>query len=369
MNEFETKLNEMKEGLEATAIEKAEAKVAEILKEVETKAAEREAELVAKLEKSMSINAEAKKSSVYNAKAMGERLEKMLQQPHGYEYKADDVTLGDDTSLGFLAGHLYDNSVAERRYKTSPMRDVATVMNIGMAADIAMPYETERTRAVWAGELQSGNKQKPKVGNVVFKPHRLTTNVGITSEMMKAGRMMIESYVRSTVTRDFALAENEAFIVGTGSANKQPLGITNAGITKEVTSATAGQIAFEDLFDLVAEIPQYNKVFVMNSKTIAELRKQKGNDQFLWTAPAENNPGTIAGIPYLTFEDMPDVATGSVPVIIGDFSQYYIVENGGMEIIVDRFTRKDEGVTELQFTKFVDGGVRQLDAFAQLKIA
>ena len=365
--ELEQKLQEMQTGMEAKAAEMAEAKVAEMLKDAEEKAAKREAELVEKFEKALSVK-EEKSKTVYDAKKMADKWMGMLKEAHGFEYKADDVTLGDDTSLGYLAGHLYANDVAERRYKTSPIRDVATVMNIGQAADISLPYETDRTRAQWANELESGNKQKPKVGNMVLKPHRLTTNVGISAEMMKAGRMMIESYVRNTVSRDFALAENEAFIIGEGSAELQPTGIINAGITQGITSATAGEISFEDLFDLVAEIPQYNKVFVMNSKTIAELRKQKGNDQFLWTAPAENTPGTIAGIPYLAMEDMPDVATGAVPVILGDFSQYYIAENGGLEIIVDKFTRKSEGVTELQFTKFVDGNIRQLNAFAKLTI-
>ena len=369
--ELETKLNEIQEGVEAKAVAKAEA----LVKEVEEKISKSQDEIISKVEKAMSAKEAAEKAEKkgYDAKAAGEFMMKMLEanpEQGQVMYKANDVTVGDDTSLGYLAGHLMANDVAERRYLTSPMRSIATVMNIAQAESISLPYETDRTRAVWASELQNGgNGQKPTIAQVKLTPHRLTTKVGITSEMMRAGRVLIEQYVRQTVSRDFNLTENTAFISGQGMERSQPLGILNSGITKNVNSATAGEISFEDLFDLVAEIPQYDKVFVMNSKTIAELRKQKGNDQFLWTAPAENNPGTIAGIRYMTFEDMPDVATGATPVIIGDFSQYYIVENGGMEVIVDRYSRKEEGITELQFVKFVDGRVRQLDAFAQLTIS
>ena len=109
--------------------------------------------------------------------------------------------------------------------------------------------------------------------------------------------------------------------------------------------------------------------FVMNSATLAEVRKLKTADgAFLWQPGlVEGQPDRLLGYPVVEAEDMPDVATGAFPIAFGNFRHgYLIAERSATQILRDPFTNKP--FVHFYATKRVGGQVLDSAAIKLLKI-
>ena len=83
--------------------------------------------------------------------------------------------------------------------------------------------------------------------------------------------------------------------------------------------------------------------FIMNSKTLAAVRKMKDTDgNFIWRAGlAEGQPDMLLGYPVVEAEDMPDMAAGSRSIAFGNFERAYtLVERHGVRVLRDPYSNK-----------------------------
>ena len=117
-------------------------------------------------------------------------------------------------------------------------------------------------------------------------------------------------------------------LLGTG-ANAA---ITGCVGTNSVSAATAGKVTADDLIDLQMKVPevfQANACWIMNSKTLAAVRKLKAT-----TGEYLLNPDIRAGFGYALLgkhvyisDAMDDIGSSSAakkPVVYGDFSGVYV---------------------------------------------
>ncbi|MEC7399068.1 MAG: phage major capsid protein, partial [Pseudomonadota bacterium] len=109
--------------------------------------------------------------------------------------------------------------------------------------------------------------------------------------------------------------------------------------------------------------------FVMNSATLAEVRKVKTADgAFLWQPGlVEGQPDRLLGYPVIEAEDMPDVAAGTYPIAFGNFRHgYLIAERSATQVLRDPFTNKP--FVHFYATQRVGGQVLDGNAIKLLKI-
>ena len=85
--------------------------------------------------------------------------------------------------------------------------------------------------------------------------------------------------------------------------------------------------------ELYATLP--NKVFIMNSETLAEVEKLKDqNGRYLFSYNTKEGftngmiEGMILGVPVIIDDTMPNIATNSFPIIYGNISQSYTIIDG-----------------------------------------
>lgn len=187
----------------------------------------------------------------------------------------------------------------------------------------------------------------------------------------------LESVVTDSFSRAIAEAEDTAFVVGTGHANKQPEGILNGTVVARVNAGQAGAITADDILKLIYEVPaQYrqNGVFIMNSKTELALRLLKdSNGQYLWQPSLQaGRPNTFAGYPIYNQEDVPQIpaaGTAADVVIFGDVrAGYRILDRLGMT--VQRLTElyAEQGLVGFKVHRRVGGGVIRPNALRILKV-
>ena len=187
----------------------------------------------------------------------------------------------------------------------------------------------------------------------------------------------LESIVTDSFSRAIAEAEDTAFIIGTGHANKQPEGILNGSVVARVDAGQAGAITADDILKLIYEVPaQYrrNGVLIVNSKTELAMRLLKdSNRQYLWQPSLQQGrPATFAGYPVYNQEDIPDIpATGTAAdvAIFGDIrSGYRILDRLGMTVqrLVELYS--ESGLVGFKVHYRVGGGVVRPGALRILRV-
>ena len=190
----------------------------------------------------------------------------------------------------------------------------------------------------------------------------------------------LESWLANEIAIEFARAEGMAFVNGSGT--NQPEGFLQAATSTAEDAARAfgalqyigsGDAAgFVGLIDLVHTLKAGHRQgasFVMNSATLATVRKLKTADgAFLWQpGMVEGQPDRLLGYPVVEAEDMADVAAGEFPIAFGNFRHgYLIAEHSATKILRDPFTNKP--FVHFYATKRVGGQVLDSNAIKLLKI-
>ncbi len=104
-----------------------------------------------------------------------------------------------------------------------------------------------------------------------------------------------------------------------------------------------GDALISALYDLKAPY-RANATWFMNRSVMAATRKLKDSDgAYLWQpGVAAGQPASLLGYPVApAFEDMADLATGSLSIAVGDMrSAYQIVDRQGVRILRDPYRHK-----------------------------
>jgi HK97 family phage major capsid protein len=144
-------------------------------------------------------------------------------------------------------------------------------------------------------------------------------------------------------------------------------------ISTGAAGAFPGTNPADKLVDLVQALRapyRQGAVFVMNSSTLAAIRKFKTADGAFLFQPslAAGTPASLLGYPVIEAEDMPDIAAGSLSIAFGNFKAGYVIaERNATTILRDPFTHKP--YVHFYATKRVGGQVTNSEAIKLLKFA
>ncbi len=111
-------------------------------------------------------------------------------------------------------------------------------------------------------------------------------------------------------------------------------------------------------------------VWVMNSATLARIRKFKTSDgAFLWQPGlTEGQPATLLGHAVVEADDMPDIAAGSLSIAFGNFKAgYLIAERTETQVLRDPYSNKP--FVHFYATKRIGGCVSNSEAIKLMKFA
>lgn len=218
-------------------------------------------------------------------------------------------------------------------------------------------------------ETSSGNPIKiPTVDDTAVTAVAHTEGTALTDDGGKdvtIGQKSLDSYVFDTEFLRFSmeLAQDSAFNVETllaellgerlgRIANQQlttglgvsaPNGVVTAS-TLGKTATAAAAITADELIDLQHSVdPAYRQSpkvrWMFNDTTLAAIRKLKdGQGNFLWQMGdvTKGTPGTLLGQMYEVNQAMASIATGTKPILFGDFGKYFVRKVGGPAIGVLR---------------------------------
>ena len=287
---------------------------------------------------------------------------------------------------GYAVPREIDALIAAQLKLISPIRAIAQVVQTGTAGYRKL-VTSGGSASGWVSEVASRPETTtPKFNEIAPPMGELYANPAASQAMLDDADFDLESWLASEIAMEFARAEGAAFVNGTGT--NQPKGFLGAA-TATTTDATrpfgtlqflaSGNASGFDaspelkLIDLVHALKSGHRqgaVFVMNSKTLATVRKFKAADgTFLWQPGIlDGAPARLLGYPVIEAEDMPDIAAGVFPIAFGNFKAgYLIAERKATTLLRDPFTNKP--FVNFYATRRVGGQVLDSDAIKLLKIA
>lgn len=260
------------------------------------------------------------------------------------------------------------------------IRGLATKFTLDSAQSMGAPsLETDIADADWTSELATGGEDSAMAyGKRELHPRPLAKRIKVANKLLRLSPDA-ETLVRERLAYKFGVAQEKAFMTGTGAS--QPLGVFTAsamGITTARDVSTGNSTTAPSFDGLIsakyALKPQYweKASWIMHRDVVAVVAKLKdGEGQYLWRQSVrDGEPDMVLGRPLLMSEYAPNTFTTGLYVgILGDFSRYWICD--AIDLQVQRLV---ELYAETNQTGFIgrletDGMPVLAEAFVRVKLA
>ncbi len=295
------------------------------------------------------------------------------------------LTSSVDAEGGYVAPAETESRIDRALTEASPFRSISTIRRVG-AGHFKKPVSAGGAASGWAGETDARiETTAPQLELLEFPAGELYAMPAATQTLLDDGVADVDQWLADEVRDVFAAQETAAFTTGDG-VNK-PKGILdytqvdNAshswGNLGYLATGTAGGFdaaaPIDDLMDLIyAPETRYRSgaSFVMNRRTLSEVRKFKDNDgNYIWQPSTDaGQPSTLLGYRLTEVEDMPDITSEGAAIAFGDFRRgYLIVDRQGIRVLRDPYSAKPYVL--FYTTKRVGGGVQDFNAIKLLKFS
>lgn len=279
-----------------------------------------------------------------------------------------------DSQGGYLVPPDFANEMIEVAQNIAQIRSVAKKSNTSRA-ELEYSKLTQRATVAWGNESIAVSPQDLALGLEAIPVNELTALVLVPNTLLEDAESNVWSDLTDIFGKDMAFGEDLAFSVGDG--NKKPEGlVANKDVqARAIKSGAAATLTDSDVLLTALYnnkiVYRRNATWAMNSTAEALVRKMKDNyGQYLWAPGLEpGRPAHLLGRPVINPEGLPDIAAGTFPIVIGDFSSgYRVVDRRGVTIqrLVERYAEFRQ--TGFLVTKRVGGQVVLAEAFTPIQI-
>ena len=260
-------------------------------------------------------------------------------------------------------------------------RPQATKFQLADAASLGVPYLSARmSLPTWTTELLTGAVDTSMAfGQRSLSPNPLAKRALVSEKLLRSSALPVENIVASELAYQFGLAEESAFLSGSGV--NQPLGVfiaSASGINTDrdvSTGNTLTTVTFDGLKEAKWTLKgQYHAKakWLMSRTLLKQVDKIKdGDGQYIWSPSVlAGEPERILGFPILISDYVPTTfTTGLYVAMLGDYSYYWIADALNM-----RMQRLNEVYAEVGQVGFIgrlecDGMPVLSEAFIRVKLA
>lgn len=314
-------------------------------------------------------------------------VDRYLRQGHEAGVELKSFSGATSAAGGYAVPREIDQLIGTTLKAISPIRSIANVVRTGTAGYRKL-VTSGGIVSGWASETGArAETGTPNFNEIAPPGGELFANPAASQAMLDDAQFDVEAWLASEIAREFAVAEGAAFVSGNGT--NKPKGFLTYTTTNEADSVRAfGSLQYvaagaaggfaasnpqDKLIDLVQSLRapyRQGASFVMNSATLAAVRKMKTTDgAFIWQPGlSAAQPATLLGYPVVEAEDMPDIAANSLSIAFGNFQiGYVIAERSETSILRDPFTNKP--FVHFYAVKRIGGAVANSEAIKLMKFA
>lgn len=292
------------------------------------------------------------------------------------------LSVGADPDGGYVVNPDLSGRIVMKVFESSPMRAYAAVQVISSDALEGL-FDLNEASSGWVGETDSrAETNTPQLGKWRIPTYELYAKPKATQKLLDDASINMEAWLASKVAEKFARDEANAFVVGNGVNKPRGFltygsGTTLPGTIEQFPSGVNGALAAtpdggDVLINALYGLKQQyraNATWFMNRASTRLVRKAKdSNGSYIWVPGiAAGQPASLLGYPVAAFEDMPDPATNSLSIAVGDMREaYQIVDRLGIRTLRDPYSAKP--YVEFYTTKRVGGDVINFESIKLVKL-
>lgn len=243
----------------------------------------------------------------------------------------------------------------------------------GLNGPVSFPKQTAANTAYWMAEndgtdVTLGNAT---LGSVPLAPKTLQASTAYSRQLVAQSTIDIEAFIRADLAAQHALAWDRAVFHGLGNTN-QPAGVYAASDVNSV--AMGGVPTFGKLIDMVTEVNKDNALggtlaFVttpgMAGKLAQTVVAASTDTRMIWGGSLTE--GNLCGYRALsTNQVLATLGGGSEHgLIFGNWADCMIGMWGVMELVVDPYALKKQGMVEITSFQLCDIAFRHGQSFAK----
>lgn len=288
------------------------------------------------------------------------------------------MSVGDNSSGGYLAPVEWDRQIAEAQRATSPMRRLASVMATSVGAYTTL-WNTDAFGSGWVGETAARPQTTTaSLAPITFATGEIYAMPAATQRLLDDSSVNVERWLVQSIEKEFNRQEGIAFLSGNGVNKPAGLltyaegGINAASHPGGAIDVTDAAITVDSLIDFMYGLAapyRQNATWLMSSLTAAFLTKMKDADgNLIWRESLiVGQPATLLGRPVEIDEGMAGPVAGALAIAFGDFKAGYLINDRiGTRILRDPFSNKP--YIMFYITKRVGGGLLDPNAIRLLKL-
>ena len=290
------------------------------------------------------------------------------------------LQMDSDTGGGYLVPPAFSASIIEAVDDMTYIRQWADTQTVTNADSLGRPSrDADVADHDWTVELGTGSEDSTLAfGKRELTPHPVAKRIKVSRKLMRAVPS-VEGYVRGRLAYKLGVTHEKAFLTGSGAG--QPLGLftassdgisTSRDVSTGNTSTTIEADGLKEAYYSLKVQYRTRARWMFHRDGCKQIAKLKdGNGNYLLTM-SNNEPGvtTLFNQPIAESEFSPNTFTTGLYVgILGDFSQYMIVDALTMEM-----QRLEELYSETNQVGFIvrsetDGMPVLEEAFARVTLA
>lgn len=319
------------------------------------------------------LNAELHQEAVKEARTLGTEVKNFGIPSFAINR---DMTAGTDTAGGHAIAE-EKMGIIEYLENRLVVRSLGADYMTGLVGDLSFPRENNSLVATWKGENATLDELNPTMNEVTLSPKRLGAYVDVSNQLVQQTSPSISNRISRRLGGALARAIDNAAIQGSGSA-PVPRGILNtSGIGDVAMGTNGGNIDWAAIVELVKELEIDNAdlgnlAYLTNPQVKANLQtieKATNTAQFLLqTADSPLNGYTLGVSNHVPSDLDKGTSTGVCSAMIfGNFNDLMIGQWGGLDVMVNPYTKAKEGLIEVIAAAYIDVAVARPQSFAAIQ--
>lgn len=243
----------------------------------------------------------------------------------------------------------------------------------GLTGPVSFPSQTGGVSVSWVAENSGTNvtASNATLSSVSLSPKTLQGTTAFSRQLMAQSSLDVEAFIRGDLAAAHALAWDVAVMHGAGSGN-EPTGIYAAGSVNAV--AMGGVPTFGKLIDMVTEVLKDNALagslaFAttpgMAGKLAQTVVAASTDTRMIWDGKLD--AGTLAGYTARASNQVSATLGGGSEhgLIFGNWSDALIGMWGALELVVDPYSLKKQGMIEVTSFQLCDIALRHPQSFCK----
>lgn len=249
---------------------------------------------------------------------------------------------------------------------------LGATMLTDLNGDIAIPRKTGGAAFYWLAENGEPTESSATFDQVALTPKTIGAYTEISRKLMKQSSIDAEALARFELLMTLAEGIDTSVLYGTGADN-QPKGIANyAGIGSVPTATDGSAPTWAHIVDLESKVANANALrgmpkYLTNTKVRGKLKtteKFANSGREIWTEDGRLN-GTDAIVSNIVKGDITKgTGTNLSDIFFGNFADVLIGMWGGLDLLIDPYTKSKSGGVVVNALQSVDINLRHPESFA-----